>query len=174
MLIYPPSTFIYRNDKQPTAHNRICWEGLNDTAKQYFLCTSVVLLTLVGATIGPIYTYSHGGKIVTLYELRIPFFANDPNTEFFVSFAWQGLNSCFGILGIALIESGMSLINNTITVSSMLNSLSLHELSGQLESSNISERKSKQSLKLIFMQIIYWDEYDLFFLTMAHRFWALN
>lgn len=174
MLIYPPSKHMYRNDKQPTAHNRICWDGLYNSAKQYFLCTSFILLTLVGAAIGPIYTYSHGGKIVTLYELRIPFLGNDPNTEFFVSLAWQGLNSCFGILGIALIESGMSLINNTITVSSMLNSLSLHELSGQLESSNITKRKSQQSLKSIFMQIIYWDEYDLFLVIMAHRFWALN
>lgn len=160
-LIYPPSKYIYRNDTEQTSYNRICWKGLNDTAKQYFICTTVILLTLFGSTVGPLYTYSKTGKITTLYELRIPFLENDPEMEFYFGFAWQGLVSCFGLLGLSLIESGMAVVNNSITVSSKLNVLSLHELSERLEANDITGRESLQKLKLIFKDIIYWDEYDL-------------
>lgn len=54
---------------------------------------------------------------MTLSELRIPFFENDPNPEFVISVIWQRPISVMAMLALGLIEAGMALINNAITVS---------------------------------------------------------
>lgn len=158
LLIYPPSKFIYRNNKRPTVYNQICAQCLNQSAIQYFTSTTIVLLSLSGACVGPINKYLQDGTLSTLYELRIPFFGNNEHTEFVVSLIWQGMISVVGLLGLALIEAGLALVNNTTNVSSKLDVLSLHQLSEQIESKQISGKQSLEQLKLIFMKIMYWDE----------------
>lgn len=162
-LIDQPSIYIYRDDKQPSDYNRICYESLKYSIKEYVLSLTLVTLSLICACIGPTYAFLQDGTFVTLYELRIPFLENDPTTEFILNLAWQGLISLMAALAIGLIESGLALINNTIDVSSHLNVLSFAKLSERLESDDISIQEYQWELKQIYLNILHWDKYWLYF-----------
>lgn len=73
---------IYRVDRRPNAYNRICNECMDNTLKSYAITISVIILSFVGALIGPVHTYLRDGALVTLYDVRVPFLHEDPLTEF--------------------------------------------------------------------------------------------
>lgn len=157
LLVYPPSKHIYRNNKRQTAHNRICEDCLNDSAKQFFTTTTIVLTSVTVAHFCPIIEYFRNGSLITIYQIHFPFI-DDPYLQFVVGIMFQGMISTTGALGLALIESGMSMVNNTLTVSSKLNALSLHEFSEKIKTSQINGKQCRHELKLIFMNILYWDK----------------
>lgn len=157
-LINQPSECIYRDDKEPSDYNRICYESLKYSIKEYALSLTLVTLSLIAACIGPTYTFFQDGTFVTLYELRIPFLENDPITEFIISVLWQGTISVMAALAVGLIESGMALINNTINVSSELNVLSFSKLSKRLKSNDITNQELQWQLKQIYLNILHWDK----------------
>lgn len=142
----------------PTAYNRICSDCLNDSIKQYALTISLVVLSAWIALIGPTYAYMTDGTIVTMYNMRIPFFDKHPNAEFIANLIWETSISAIGFIALCLIECGHSAVNNTVTVSSKLNILAINNLSNEMEMQEISREQSHQKLKFIFINIMYWDE----------------
>lgn len=154
-LLDVPREHFYRNERQLTAYNRICSECITDSLKTYVLTLVVLILSFIGALIGPAYSYIQDGSLYTLYELRLPYFNQYPNTEFGINFTWQSLISVLGISALFCIELFMTMVNNAITVSSKLTVMELAEISDQLENGQITQEQCSQGLKKIFMKIDY-------------------
>lgn len=150
--------YIYRNDGQPTEYNRICDETVTKSIASYIVKMSVITISFIVASIGPFYSYVHDGTLATLYSLKLPYFNQDPYTEFLINVVWQFLITLIGGIALFLMEGAVTLINDTITVSSTLCCRELEELSDQQATENEQRRK----LKMIFMKIIYMDKYDFF------------
>lgn len=121
---------------------------------------TVIMLSFVGAVIGPFYSFVHNGTLVTLYSVKLPYFNQDPYTEFIINVVWQFLISLIGGVALFLMEGSIMLLNDTITVSSKLCYYELNELSDYLKENckSVSETKCCRELKTVFMKIAYFDE----------------
>lgn len=157
---------IYRNDGKPTVYNRICDENINRTIASYVVKMLLIMLSFVGAIIGPYYDFVHNGTLATLYCLKLPYFNEDPYTEFIINVAWQLLTSFFGVIGLFLIEGIITLVDDTIKVSAKLYRHELNELSEQQE----TEVEIRRRLKMIFMKMLYIDGYDYNFIHLFNIF----
>lgn len=82
-----------------------------------------------------------------------------PNAKFTINLIWEGIISSIGILSVCLLEAAHTVVNITILVSSKLNALTISELSNQLGSNDITDERTHRKLKLVFMNILYWDKY---------------
>ncbi|XP_031635731.1 uncharacterized protein LOC116348758 [Contarinia nasturtii] len=158
-LINIPRKNIYRDNQRPTNNNRICEESINYSIKAYAIKMTVILISFVGATIGPFYRYMDDGTLVTLYSLKLPYLHNDLHTEFIVNAIWQLMITIIGGIGLFLIEGVLTLIDDTVNVSSYLCQLEFEELSNCLKNESITIHKSREKLKNIYMKIAYNDEF---------------
>lgn len=149
--------YIVRDDKRPTAYNRICSECLDEMVESYIIKLAVIQVSFVLALAGPVYTYLQDGTLVTLYEVRIPFLQDDPQTEFIVNISWQTFNSSMVIPGLFLLEGATALVNATITMTSKLSVLELNELSDELETESIGMEEANQRVKNIIMKILHME-----------------
>lgn len=155
-----PERIIYRedNDNGPTAYNRICSDCMDDTLFIYITSVVVIVLSFNGAIIGPVLAYIQDGSLVTLYEVRIPYFEDNPRNEFVVNIIWQNLFSVFlGVPGLFMLEGTVAIVTNAIVVSSKLTANEYDELSNELESGQIMGNQCERRLLKIFKQIIYMD-----------------
>lgn len=153
-----PGKNLYRNDHRSSAYNRKCDECMDQTLKSYIIELTVMILSFIGALIGPIYTYLQDGTLVTLYEVRIPFLMEHPRTEFVINMIWQAYISVLGIFALFGIEGCIAIVNNAITVSSNLTLNELKTLSDRLEMNEIRNKHLAKSLKTILLQISFMDE----------------
>lgn len=157
-LIHAPVKYILRDCKLPTAYNRICSDCLNDSIKQYALTMTLVILSAWIAMIGPTYAYMTDGTITTMYNMRIPFIDQYPNAEFIANLIWETSISAIGFIALCLVECGHASVNNTVTLSSKLNILALNKLSNEMEMHKITGEQLHRKLKLVFLNIMHWDE----------------
>lgn len=114
----------------------------------------VICLSFVGAVIGPYYSFVRYGTLATLYSLKLPYFNQDPYTEFIINLVWQFLIGLIGVVSLFLVEVAITLTNDTITVSSELCLLELKELSDR----QASKTELRRKMKKIYMRIAYIDE----------------
>lgn len=149
--------YIYRDDRRPTDYNRICSESLDQSLKGYIITISLVILSFVGALLGPFCAYIQNGRMVTLYSVRLPFLQHHPNTELTINVSWETFMSLMGVVALFGMEVMFALVNDTITVSSQLCELELNELSEMLERQGPNE-KSHQKLRFILMKTQFMDE----------------
>lgn len=166
-----PGKYIYRNDGEPTDYNRICDENINQSIMGFIIRMTVIMLSFVGAVIGPFHSFVYDGTLFTLYSLKLPYFNRDPYTEFIINVVWQFLTSLVACVGVFVVEGSIMILNDAITVSSKLCCLELNELSEYLEVNYgpNAEIESSYRLKKIFMKIAYSDEYAYFF-AFCHLF----
>lgn len=130
-LVNVSGEYIYRDDLQPTAYNRICSEAITQSLKSYLIIMAVITLSFIVAALGPLHSFITDWSLFTLYEVRLPF----------VIRIWSLLSMWFGnfsypywlVWECSLIEGVQCIINDTITVSSQVNSLEFAELSEVLE-----------------------------------------
>ncbi|XP_031627370.1 odorant receptor 67d-like [Contarinia nasturtii] len=119
----------------------------------------VMMISFIGAVIGPFYRYLDDGTLVTLYSLKLPYFHNDLHTEFMINAIGQTIVTIVGFFGLSLVEGVLTFINTTVTISSSLCQLEFEELSGCLENKSETIHKTREKLKNIYMKIAYFDEY---------------
>lgn len=149
---------IYHDNNKSTAYNRICKENISNSLKVYVVAMTVLLSSFFLATLNLAYNNYRDGTKSTLYELRLPYFNKDPDTEFILQIAWELICDCMGAFGILLMEAVLAIINNTIAASVELCALELSRLSIYLEEKNGIDKQSNRMLKIIFMKISYMDE----------------
>lgn len=154
-LIEMSGRHIYRNDGRQTEYNRICSKCMDDTVRSYVITIVVLNLSFIYALIGPVQTYLRDGTIVTLFEVRVPFLYEYPQEEFIFNIIWQSTISVIGLIGLFGVEGMITLVNNTISVSSKLVVFELERLSDRMEVGEISERKSGQTMSNIIKKIIH-------------------
>lgn len=156
--------YIYRNDGQPTEYNRICNETINETIVGYIIKMMVIMMSFVVAVTGPFYSFVQDGKLETLYSLKLPYFNRNPYMEFIINVIWQFLITLIGGCALFCMEGTIMLLNNAIIVSSKLCHLELIELSKYLEefheNENRRDTKFRLRLTMVYMKILYMDEYD--------------
>ncbi|XP_031616517.1 odorant receptor 67d-like [Contarinia nasturtii] len=157
-LIIIPGKHIYRDNRQLTNYNRICEESLSFSIKAYIIKMMVIIISFVGATIGPFYRYLNDGTLVTFYALKLPYYHDDLNKEFMINAIWQFGITIFGGVALFFMEGILTLIDDTVTVSSKLSQLEFEELSDFLENESKTIQKSRKKLTDIFMKIAYFDE----------------
>lgn len=155
--------YIYRDDHQPTAYNSICSKTIDQSLKTFVIKTSVIILSFVGAVLGPFLRFISDGFLYTLYELRIPYYNQYPYTEFVINVIWQIIISVIGTVGLFILEGGFTLINDTITVSSKISLLEFTQLSNLLENKQQKDRNVRRQLVKNYMNILYMDEWDQFY-----------
>lgn len=157
-LINVSGRLIYQDDHEPTTYNRICSNAFNESIKLFITIMTLEAISFVIATLGPFYSYIHYGEYVTIYSVRWPFLNQNPNLEYIVNMVWESIGSMIGICGLIAIEILFTIINNTITVSSMLCKHELDEISHHLEKNDSTEVKLRQKLLEILMKTNYMDE----------------
>ncbi|XP_031636572.1 uncharacterized protein LOC116349321 [Contarinia nasturtii] len=150
---------IYRDNRESTKYNQICEESISYSIKAYGIRMLVIMISFVGASAGPFYRYLDDGILVTLYSLKLPYFHDDLHTEFMINTFWQFFISIYGGLALFLIEGLLTLIDDTVTVSSNLCLMEFEELSDCLENESVTIHESREKLKNVFMKIAYSDEY---------------
>lgn len=72
--------------------------------KEYILTLGMLFGSFAIALIGPVHAYLQDGEIINLYQTRLPFLQNEPNTEFAINLIWQGFISACGFPGMAVVE----------------------------------------------------------------------
>lgn len=149
---------FYRNDKRPSPYNRICSECITNSIKNYVVMIVVILITFTIALIGPIYIYYQEGKMYTLYGVRLPYLSKNPHKEYVVNIIWQLIINLMAIVGTFILEAMITIVNDTITVSSKLCRLELNELSDDLENEHKTKAKASKTWKIIIKKMIYMDE----------------
>lgn len=149
---------IFRDDARPTAYNRICLECLNAMVKSYIIKTTMLMMSFVPALSAIVLAYFRDGLLVTLYEVRIPFLQDDPQTEYIINMSWQGFVSINGIPAVLLLESFPAIVNSTITTTSKLTVQKLNELSDDLETESIGMKEVNQKMRNIIMQVLYMEK----------------
>lgn len=156
--------YIYCDDHQPSVYNSICSKCIDQSLRAYVIRVMVILLSFVGAVLGPFLSFIHDGSLVTLYELRIPYCDQDPYMEYVINLIWQFMISAIGLIGLLINEGAFSLINDTLTVSSKITSYEFSQLSNVLETQNKDQEhhgKSRRQLIKNFMNILYMNEYGM-------------
>lgn len=147
----------HRDSKQLNNYNKICDKCMDNTIKLYIMTMSVLILSFFGVVIGTCYGYIKDGKLATVFEVRLPILNQNPQTEYIVNLIWQSIAMLIALLGLFVIEETTALINNAITVTSMLSAQELADLSDSLENDAITKDYCNWKLKHIFMKIVYMD-----------------
>lgn len=149
--------YIYRDDDRVTAYNSICSESLDQSMKTYLIIVIIVITSFTGAVCGPYYKFMTIGMQSTLYNLRLPFFEENPNAEFFINTCWETFNSFIGAIGLFNMEAAFTIVSDTITVSSKLCAMELNELSKCIEMEQKHLKDTRNKLKLILMKTKFID-----------------
>lgn len=148
-LLSLAGTHIYRDDNRATAYNYICSESLDQSMKTYLTIVIIVIASFTGAVCGPYYQFMTNGMRSTLYNLRLPFFEDNPNTEFLINMCWETFTSFIGAIGLFNMEASFTIVSDTITVSSKLCALELNELSKYMEMEQKNTIYGRWKLRLI-------------------------
>lgn len=157
-MITMPGKYIYQDDPQPSAYNRICSDSIDKSIKIFIQIITSELLSLVIAWIGPVYSYVRYGTMSTFFCVRIPFLNENPDLEFMISFSWELLMGGLAFMAFMVSDVIFVIIIDAINVSSQLIELRLTELSENLEKKHGTEQQSRQQLRIIIMQTEYLDE----------------
>lgn len=118
-----------------------------------------MILASVGAVLGPFYDFVNNGKFATLYNLKLPYFNQEPSMEFVINIVWETLISSLGVIGLFELEVVIALINDTITVSSKLSELELSDFSKLIEGKLESKANRVLKLRMILMRASHIDKY---------------
>lgn len=149
--------YIYRDDDGATAYNYICSESLDQSMKTYLMIVFIVITSFTGAVCGPYYKFMTQGTRATLYNLRLPYFEDYPNMEFYINTCWETFTSFIGAIGLFNMEAAFTIVNDTITVSSKLCAMDLNKLSKYLEIKSRNTKYVRRSLKLVLMKTKFID-----------------
>lgn len=157
-LLKIASTYFYRDDNVPSDYNRICSECLTEWVGKYLKIVTLQSLSFVIASIGPSYSFMHYGKKATLFSVRLPYLNRMPDLEFFTVIFWECSGGLIGFMAFFAIEVLISLLNNTIDVTSRLCVLELTEISDHLEMRNRTKAFINRKLTLIMMKTRFIDQ----------------
>ena len=149
--------YIYRDDDRATDYNYICFKSLDQSMKTYLIIVMIVISSFVGAVCGPWYKFITIGTKSTLYNLRLPFCEDNPNTEFVINTCWECFNSFIGSIGLFMMEAAFIIVSDTITVSSKLFAFELNELSKYIEMEQKHTKYAGKSLRIILQKIQFVD-----------------
>lgn len=156
-LLTMPGEYIYQDDVQSTAYNRICSDSIDETIKTYVRIITMEILSFVIAAIGPLYNNINYGTKSTFYCVRLPYINANPDMEFLMNFSWESIGAILYYIGSMGIQLIFIIIIDAITVSSRLCELRLNELSGNLEKKRGTEKQRRQQLRVIMMQTKFID-----------------
>lgn len=157
-LIIMAGEYIYQDDSQPTAYNRICSDCIDESLKTYIRIVTMEIMSLVIAAIGPFYTYIIYGTKSTFLCVRLPYLNTDPDLEFMVNISWEMIGMCLGFISFIAVDVAFMNFINTISVTSRLCELRLNEFSDNLEYKRGTEEQIRKQLRIIMMQTKFIDE----------------
>lgn len=121
---------IYRDDYEDSTYNRICSDSLDESITNYvrvitlqMISLSIVMIVLLRGLLS--------GQRITVFGVRLSFFNEYPELEYFICVCWESVNGIIGLIGIMTIEIKISLINDTISVASALCEAELDQINAQ-------------------------------------------
>lgn len=142
--------YIYRNDRESTAYNRICSKEADAIIRNYL--AGLVFLSMGGASaeILPAYVFIDQGIKTTTTEVKFPFIDEKSDTEFILNLILQLTILIHGFFVYVGIEIMMMLIENVAIV---IPKLTDHEFRQSIEKYEQNEI-SKHQLRLEFRNIV--------------------
>lgn len=129
---------------------------LDESIKTVIIILACEGLSFVIANIGVFYSMFQGKKI-TLLNMRLPYFNQNPDIEFMINACWETIGSIDGLFSFVAIEIGFMLVNDTINVTSRLCEVDLDGISEQLEKQNWTA--ACRNLKMVLRRTTFIDKY---------------
>lgn len=150
---------IYCDDHRPTAYNKICSKILDNTIQRYKVVMTLIILSSIAGAANPIYIYFRDGILYTLAGVLIPFVEKGSSLETILNTIYQIVAAVFAILGLTCVQASISIMTDTIDVSTDLTILKMQTFSNRLKRGNLTERDIRNRLNTIFYQVKKIDKY---------------
>lgn len=149
---------IYRDDNDETPYTSICSVCLAESTFKYIVKAAFYGICFVGMCLEPIINFVKDDTQNTVYYVRLPFGSNEDRVMHFFNIIWQTFINLFGLWGILAFEFMITLISNTITVSSKLTVFDLNELNNEIENKSITRDQTRRKLQKIVDDIEFMDK----------------
>lgn len=126
--------------------------------RQYLRKMAAIMFSLACALIGPVHAYLTKGVFSSTVEARIPFTERDSNTEFVFNMGLQVLIGCHGAFAYIGMESYLSILENTVTITPILVELDIMRTIEQYENKLMTQLQLDYKILQLVYQSIDADE----------------
>lgn len=123
----------------------------------------LMLLSLQGSMVGPIYAYLMHGTKTTMTNVLIPFVEHETNEEFAYNVILASIIGIHGFIGYIGLEVAMALFSDAVTIVPKLIELNFQRLDGQNDKQKLSNWHLRHTINNIIKQALDSDEYDFLF-----------
>lgn len=112
--------YIYHDSHADTAHNRICSQQMDITARDHLLKMVGIMVSFMFAITGPAYAYFVNGEKTTTTDIHFPFLKSKSNAEYIANIAFAGLFATHGLLVYIGFEIYFTLFQNVVSIAPKL------------------------------------------------------
>lgn len=120
----------------------------------------LMLLSLQGSMIGPIYAYIMHGTKTTMTNVLIPFVEHETNEEFAFNVILASIIGIHGFIGYIGLEVAMALFSDGVTIVPKLIELNFQRLDGQIDGQKLSNWHLRHTFNNIIKQALDSDKYE--------------
>lgn len=155
--------YIYPNENNDEEYTKICSKHIDGTIRSFFIKIGLMLLSMNGSMIGPIYGYIVHGTKTTMTNVLIPFVDRESNAEFIHNVILASIIGIHGFCGYIGLEIAMALFTDVVTIVPKLIEHQFNRLDSQMERRELSNRHLRHTINNIIKQALDSDEYAFHF-----------
>lgn len=134
------------------SYNRMCVQSLDRLLIAYVRGISAIITSVCFAYIGALYINFVRGRRDTIFGFKFYWAEDGSDTEYYINLAFQIFFALYFILGNIIVETGASLHENNISLSTEIILMDIRRLSEDVESSSITEIAMTSRLRQIFLK----------------------
>lgn len=140
---------FYQDTHEMTDYNLMCLHSLDRLLIAYVRGISAIITSVCFAYIGALYINCIHGQRDTIFGFKFFWLEDGSDTEYYINLAFQIFFAMYFILGNIVVETGASLHENNISLSTEIIKMDITRLSEDVEYGNITEFAMKSHLRRI-------------------------
>lgn len=154
-----PGYYIYRNDSQNNAYNRLCSEQMDATVVSYVKKVVLMMIGGYGYAASTLYASFWLHNKTTLGSLKIPHVEEKSDAEFHYNFTLQNIIFAHGYFFYLGMETTMTIFENFATVSPKLIHLELSKCIASFERKEMTEPQLRVAFKNALLEILDYERW---------------
>lgn len=162
--------YIHPNDDKDKEYTEICSKHIDATVRSFCIKMGLMLLSLQGSMVGPIYAYIMHGTKTTMTNVLIPYVEHESNEEFAYNVALASIIGVHGFIGYIGLEVAMTLFSDVVTIVPKLIELNFQRLDKQIEKQKPSDWHLRHTINNTIKQALDSDEYDFWLMEQATKY----